>query len=77
MKLVKYRDAGMNAYTYFWVREEGSGVISPYFNSEKEAENWVENIRAGADQQGDDDKDYSESTQEKYDEFVKKRNYPL
>lgn len=34
-----------------------------------------ENILAGAEQQGDDDKDYRIGTREAYDEFVKKRNY--
>ena len=42
MKLIQYRDAGMSTYTYFWVKEEGRGVISPYFNSEKEANDWLE-----------------------------------
>jgi hypothetical protein len=42
MRLIKYRDAGMHTYTYFWVKEEGSGVLSPYFNTEKEAEDWLE-----------------------------------
>jgi len=41
MKLIKYRDAGMSTYTYFWTREEG-GVISPFFNSEEEAKAWTE-----------------------------------
>ena len=40
MKLIKYRDAGMSTYTYFWVRESGSGVISPYFDSEEQANDW-------------------------------------
>lgn len=40
-------------------------------------DNLISNILAGADQQDDDDKEYSLSTQEKYDEFVKNRNYPL
>lgn len=35
----------------------------------------LDNILAGAEQQGDDDKNYTLSSQEKYDEFVKKRNY--
>ena len=35
----------------------------------------LDNIKAGAEQQGDDDKNYELSTQEKYDEFVLKRNY--
>jgi hypothetical protein len=32
-------------------------------------------ILAGAEQQGDDDKDYRIGTPEAYKEFVKKRNY--
>jgi hypothetical protein len=40
MELIKYRDAGMNSYTYFYVREGSRAVISPYFDSEKEAEDW-------------------------------------
>ena len=42
MKLIKYRDAGMPTYTYFWVKEEGKGVLSPYFDSEKKANDWLE-----------------------------------
>ena len=38
-KLVKYRDAGMHTYTYFWVNPRGS-VASPYFDSEQEAMEW-------------------------------------
>lgn len=37
--LVKYRDAGMHTYTYFWINEKNS-VVSPYFNSEAEALEW-------------------------------------
>lgn len=37
----------------------------------------LENIRAGAEQQGDDDKGYEESTHEKQAEFAKKRNYHI
>lgn len=36
-----------------------------------------DNVIAGAEQQGDDDKNYTISTKERYDEFVKQRNYPL
>jgi hypothetical protein len=32
----------MHTYTFFWVKEEGSGVLSPYFDTEKEAEDWLE-----------------------------------
>ena len=56
MRLIKYRDAGMNTYTYFWVREEGSGVISPFFNSEKEAHDWVEDKLASHEEQQEFDK---------------------
>jgi hypothetical protein len=30
----------MSTHTYFWVRESGSGVISPYFDSEEQANDW-------------------------------------
>lgn len=40
MKLVKYRDAGMHTYTYFYVNSEDR-TISPFFDSEKEAEEWL------------------------------------
>ena len=35
----------------------------------------IDNLIAGADQQEDDTIPYELSTQEKYDEFVRKRNY--
>jgi hypothetical protein len=41
MKLVQYRDAGLPTYTYFWVSEDHR-VLSPYFDSAKEAEDWLE-----------------------------------
>jgi len=34
----------------------------------------LKNIKAGAEVQGDDDKDYQLGTEEKYQEFVRKRN---
>ena len=60
MRLIKYRDAGMNTYTYFWVRGESGGVISPFFDSEKEAQDWAEHKVAPL---------------EEAEEFAKKRNY--
>jgi len=41
MTLVKYRDAGMNTYTYFYKNSENK-ISSPYFDSEKEAEEWLQ-----------------------------------
>jgi hypothetical protein len=42
-QLIRYRDAGMNTYTYFWTIDKR--VVSPYFNSEQEAKEWTnENI---------------------------------
>ena len=38
MELIKYRDAGMSTYTYFWTIDKR--VVSPYFNSETEALDW-------------------------------------
>jgi hypothetical protein len=39
MTLVKYRDAGMHTYTYFWI-DENQRVASPYFETETEANEW-------------------------------------
>jgi hypothetical protein len=39
-ELIKYRDAGMNTYTYFWTIDKK--VVSPYFDSENEAKEWYE-----------------------------------
>ena len=38
-KLIKYRDAGMNTYTYFWTID--GRVVSPYFDHEKDAKEWT------------------------------------
>lgn len=40
MKLVKYRDAGMHTYTFFYTYDDK--VISPYFDSEEEAKSWIQ-----------------------------------
>jgi len=37
-KLIKYRDAGMNTYTYFWTID--GRVVSPYFDHENQAKEW-------------------------------------
>jgi len=38
--LVKYRDAFLPTYTWFWVDEKNK-VVSPYFDNEKEAFSWA------------------------------------
>jgi hypothetical protein len=38
-ELVKCRDSGMNSYTYFW-RINGQ-TISPFFETETEAQSWL------------------------------------
>jgi L-arabinose isomerase len=40
LTLVKYRDSGMHTHTYFWKNEE-ERVASPFFDSEKEALDWI------------------------------------
>jgi hypothetical protein len=42
MQLIKYRDAGMHTYTYFWWNEKYRRVLSPYFDSDAEAQEWLE-----------------------------------
>jgi len=39
MELIKYRDTGMNTYTYFWTIDKR--VVSPYFDSENDAREWL------------------------------------
>ena len=43
MELVKYRDAGMHTYTWFYVNEKQQ-CISPFFNSEEEAKEWFDKV---------------------------------
>ena len=43
MELVKYRDAGMNTYTWFYVNEKHQ-CISPYFDTEEEAKLWFQKV---------------------------------
>lgn len=40
MKLIKYRDAGLPTYTFFWVTNQCK-VIGPYFESEAAAVQWL------------------------------------
>jgi hypothetical protein len=40
LDLIKYRDAGMQTYTYFW-KDENQHTVSPFFNSEEEAMAWT------------------------------------
>jgi hypothetical protein len=39
-KLISYRDAGLPTFTYFWINDE-ERVVSPYFDSEQEAQTWM------------------------------------
>lgn len=41
MQLVKYRDAGMHTYTYFYVNDDNK-TLSPFFDSETEAVTWLQ-----------------------------------
>ena len=41
LELVKYRDAGMPTYTFFWVQSGSKAVLSPYFDREEEAMSWA------------------------------------
>jgi hypothetical protein len=40
IELIKYRDAGMQTYTYFW-KNENNQMVSPFFDSEVEALAWT------------------------------------
>ena len=43
MQLVKYRDAGMSTYTYFFV-SDNKQTVSPFFDSEEEAWEWFNKV---------------------------------
>ena len=49
MKLESIKDMWTNTYTFFW-RDANNKLIGPYFNSEQEAEEWLqENPTDGGD----------------------------
>lgn len=48
MTLVKYRDAGMSTYTYFYVNEN-QRMVSPFFDSEQEALEWFDKVFDGVE----------------------------
>jgi hypothetical protein len=57
MELIKYRDAGMSTYTYFWVNEK-QNTVSPYFDSEVDAMAWTKetiNRKLREDAQAEDE----------------------
>jgi hypothetical protein len=40
LTLVKYRDAGMSSYTYFWKNQE-ERCVSPFYDSEADAMQFI------------------------------------
>ena len=48
MTLVKYRDAEMSTYTYFYVNEN-QRMVSPFFDSEQEALEWFDKVFDGVE----------------------------
>lgn len=49
MDLVRYRDAGMHTYTYFYVNEYKI-LVSPYFDTEEEALEWFNKVFDGVEE---------------------------
>jgi hypothetical protein len=43
MELVKYRDAGLNTYTWFWV-DDLKNIRSPFFDTEDQAQEWMREL---------------------------------
>jgi hypothetical protein len=42
-KLMKYRDAGLPTYSYFWINDNDR-IVSDFFNSEEEAKIWINDV---------------------------------
>lgn len=40
VELIKYRDIGMQSYTYFW-KNENNQIVSPFFDREQDALAWT------------------------------------
>jgi hypothetical protein len=49
MVLVRYRDAGMATYTWFYVNEN-KHMVSPFFDTELEARTWFERVFEGEEE---------------------------
>lgn len=49
MDLVRYRDAGMATYTWFYVNEKHQQV-SPFFDSEEQAQAWFNRVFEGEEE---------------------------
>jgi len=46
MQLIRYRDAGMAAYTWFYVNEK-QHPVSPFFDTEEQAQAWFNRVFDG------------------------------
>ena len=81
MKLIKYRDAGMQTYTYFWTKDTG-GTISPFFDSEQEANDWLDLEKYKLEARGlwsdscTTQREDKLATHEEQQEWAKRRNDP-
>ena len=52
--LVKYRDAGLPTYTYFWITGKKT-VYGPYFDSEEDANDWLNKNSVIVNEEKDND----------------------
>ena len=49
MELVRYRDAGMAAYTWFYINEN-KHMVSPFFDTEQDAKVWFNQVFEGEEE---------------------------
>ena len=50
MQLIKYRDAEMTSYTWFYVDDCTHAMVSPFFDSEEKAKAWFERVFDGEEE---------------------------
>jgi len=49
MELIRYRDAGMVTYTWFYV-DEKYHMVSPFFDTEEQAQAWFNRVFDGEEE---------------------------
>ena len=50
MQLIRYRDAEMTTYTWFYVDDRTRAMVSPFFDTEEQAQAWFNRVFDGEEE---------------------------